>query len=133
MIGQDKVGMVITPSRRTGAAQIAILRRILEPMGAYIWDMSGENPYFGFLAVADAIVVTMDSISMVSEAVATSAPVLVQSLPGKSRRIGLFAQMLEREQRVRPFAAKWESWAVAPLDDTDWAAAEMLRRLGETG
>jgi len=133
MISHDKVGMVITPSRRTGDAQVAILKRILEPMGAYIWDMTGENPYFGFLALADAIVVTMDSISMVSEAIATKAPVLVETLPGKSRRIGLFARMLEQQQRVRPFVAKLETWPVEPLDDTDWAAAEMLRRLGEMG
>jgi len=132
LLKHERVGMVITPSRRTGEAQIAILRRILEPMGAYIWDMTGENPYFGFLAIADAIVVTMDSISMVSEAIATSAPVLLQSLPGKSRRIGLFEQMLEREKRVRPFNAKLEIWPVEPMDDTDWAAAEMLLRLGET-
>ncbi len=133
LLGRDKVGMVITPSRRTGDAQVAILKRILEPLGAYIWDMQGENPYFGFLALADAIVVTMDSISMVSEAVSTRAPVFVESLPGKSRRIALFAQMLEREGRVRPFAGKLESWPVTPIDDTDWAAAEMLRRLGEVG
>ena len=129
MMSQDKVGMVITPSRRTGTAQIAILKRILQPMGAYIWDMTGENPYFGFLGCADAIVVTMDSISMVSEAIATKVPVLVQNLPGKSRRIGLFAEMLDRERRVRPFLAKLETWAVQPIDDTDWAAAEMRRRL----
>ncbi len=131
MVKRDNVSLIVTPSRRTGDAQIAILKRVLEPLGTYIWDMQGENPYFGLLAVADAIVVTMDSVSMVSEAVSTSAPVLVQSLPGKSRRIGLFSRMLEREKRVRPFAAKLETWAVEPIDDTDWAAAEMLRRLGE--
>ena len=46
------------------------------------------------LALADAIVVTMDSISMISEAVATEAPVLLASLPGRSRRNGLFTEAL---------------------------------------
>jgi uncharacterized protein len=131
MMKQNRVGLAITPSRRTGEAQIGILRRILAPLGAYIWDMQGENPYFGMLACADAIVVTMDSVSMVSEAVSTHAPVLVEALPGKSRRIGLFSQMLESEGRTRPFLGEFETWNVEPIDDTDWAAAEMLRRLGD--
>jgi len=132
MMRQFKVSLVVTPSRRTGDKQIAILRRALEPLGGYVWDMQGENPYLGFLAMADAIVVTMDSISMISEACATHAPVLVQPLPGKSRRIGLFVQMLEREKRIRMFETKYETWDVEPIDDTDWAATEMLRRLEGT-
>ena len=60
---------------------------------------SGENPYFGMLALADAIVVTMDSVSMVSEAVATHAPVLLAALPGRSRRIEAFHQTLLAEGR----------------------------------
>ncbi len=130
MAAQDHVGLVITASRRTGEEQIRILRRVLEPMGAYIWDGSGDNPYFGMLAAADAIVVTMDSISMVSEAVATDVPVLVQELPGQSRRIGLFAALMKSEGRVRAFEGRAEAWTVQPIDDTDWAASEMLRRLG---
>ena len=46
----------------------------LAPLGAWIWDMEGDNPYFGLLALADVIVATLDSISMVSEAAATHAP-----------------------------------------------------------
>ena len=53
---------------------------------------SGDNPYFGMLALADAIVVTMDSVSMISEAVATAAPVMLARLPGRSRRNGLFIE-----------------------------------------
>jgi uncharacterized protein len=82
------------------------------------------------LALADAIVVTMDSISMISEAVATEAPVLLASLPGRSRRIGLFTDILFAEGRLRAFAGRYETWPVAPLDDTPAAAAEMRRRLG---
>ena len=44
------------------------------------------------LALADAIVVTMDSVSMISEAVATAAPVMLAPLPGRSRRNGLFTR-----------------------------------------
>ena len=81
------------------------------------------------LALADAIVVTEDSVSMVSEAVATAAPVLLAELPGRSRRIGLFHQGLLAEGRVRRFAGRCEVWPTAPLNDTPLAAAELRRRL----
>ncbi len=130
MMRRDGVGVALTPSRRTDPEAIGALSDALLPLGGFVWDGSGDNPYFGLLALADAIVVTMDSVSMVSEAAATSAPVLVAALPGKSRRIGLFLDGLTADGRIRPFAGRLEMWPVSPLDDTAAAAAEMRRRLG---
>ena len=74
-------GLLVTPSRRTGAENEAILREVLTPLGprARVWDGTGENPYFAFLALADALVVTCDSVSMTSEAVSTGKPVRISS------------------------------------------------------
>lgn len=130
MIDRDGVGMAITPSRRTSAQVREILSRHLSPKGAWVWDMEGENPYLGLLACADAIVVTMDSVSMISEAVATEVPVMVATLPGRSRRIGLFMQDLLQAGRVRMFDGRMRDWQVAPLDDTQAIAQEMRHRLG---
>ncbi len=130
MATRDGVGVVVTPSRRTDPAVIRRLTEALAPVGGWVWDGTGDNPYFGMLALADVIVVTMDSVSMISEAVATTAPVLVAELPGRSRRIGRFNQGLLADRRVRRFAGRFEHWAVAPLDDTPLAAAELRRRLG---
>jgi len=125
-----KAGLVITPSRRTAPEVIAILRAVLEPLGAWIWDFTGENPYFGMLACADAIIATADSVSMVSEAVATHAPVYLVRLPGKSSRIGAFMDALVKDGRVRDFDGRLKLWNTAPLDDTAEAGAELRRRLG---
>lgn len=122
-------GLVITGSRRTDPATIAILRDVLSPHDAWVWDGTGENPYFGMLACADAIIVTADSVSMVSEAVATAAPVFLVRLPGHSSRIGLFMDMLVADGRVRDFAGRLDMWETAPLDDTARAGAEMRDRL----
>ncbi len=130
MMRRDGVGVALTPSRRTDPAAVRALSDALTPLGAWLWDGAGENPYFGLLALADAIVVTMDSVSMVSEAAATSAPVMVASLPGRSRRIGLFLDGLRADGRIRPFAGRLETWAAEPLDDTPTAAEAMRRRLG---
>jgi mitochondrial fission protein ELM1 len=130
MMRHDGVGVAVTPSRRTDTAVTQVFARALEPHGGYVWDGSGDNPYFGMLALADAVIVTVDSVSMVSEAVATSAPVMVARLPGRSRRNGVFMQALLGEGRIREFSGRFEQWPVAPLDDTPLAAAEMCRRLG---
>jgi uncharacterized protein len=130
LIQRDEVSLAVTPSRRTAPAVRRILEEALAPLGAWIWDMQGENPYFGLLGLADGIIATMDSVSMISEAVATEVPVMVVELPGRSRRIGLFLRGLIEDGRVRPFRGRFEDWAARPLDDTREAAQEMRRRLG---
>lgn len=130
MMDCDRVGLMLTPSRRTDPAVMRALAAALAPRGAFVWDGTGENPYFGMLALADAVVVTEDSVSMVSEAVATQAPVFLAELPGQSRRIGQFTQDLLADGRVRRFAGRLELWPTAPLDDTAAAGAEVRRRLG---
>ena len=130
MMHRDGVGVVVSPSRRTSPEALLVLRRALAPLGAHIWDGTGDNPYFGMLALADAIIVTQDSVSMISEAAATTAPVLVAELPGRSRRMQLFLDVLLREDRARWFAGRFSTWNVSPLDDTPAAAAELRRRLG---
>lgn len=126
----DRVGLAVTPSRRTDERVVRVLADTLTPRGAWMWDGAGENPYFGLLALADAIVVTTDSMSMISEAVATRAPVMLAPLPGWSRRQAAFIDALASEGRVRRFAGRLELWPVEPIDDTPAAAAEMRRRLG---
>ncbi|PPQ34690.1 hypothetical protein CCS01_09890 [Rhodopila globiformis] len=130
MAQRDRVGIVVTPSRRTDPAVTELIREALRPHGGWVWDFLGDNPYFGMLALADMIVVTQDSVSMISEAAATPAPVMFAALPGSSRRQGIFLRMMMNEGRIRPFAGRFVQWPVAPLDDTLKAATEMRRRLG---
>ena len=130
MMRADRVGLALTPSRRTSAAATEALTAAVAPLGGWVWDMAGENPYFGLLALADAIVVTEDSVSMVSEAAATAAPVLLAALPGKSRRIRLFNHYLQEDGRVRPFAGRLEMWPATPMSDTLAAGQDVRRRLG---
>ena len=130
MMRRDEVGVAVTPSRRTDPAATRLLIEALTPLGGYVWDGSGDNPYFGLLALADAIIVTIDSVSMISEAVATEAPVLLAPLPGRSRRNALFIEPLLAEDRVRPFDGHYQTWRVAPLNDTPEAGRELRRRLG---
>ena len=127
------LAVAVTPSRRTDPAVTATLRAALAPRGGTVWDGTGENPYFGLLGLADTILVTADSVSMVSEAVATATPVFVVPLPGRSRRIGMFIDGLLRDGRIRVFAGGIAAFPARPLDDTAEAAQDMRRRLGLGG
>lgn len=130
MMRLDRVGLMVTPSRRTGISVRRALEGALLPLGGWVWDLQGENPYHGMLACADAIVVTMDSVSMVSEAAATSVPVMVAALPGRSHRIELFLRTMRHAGRVRRYEGRLEHWQTRALDDTPAVAHEMRRRLG---
>jgi mitochondrial fission protein ELM1 len=115
-------GLAITPSRRTGAAIEQLLREHLKGVPAYIWDQQTENPYLGLLALADVIVVTSDSISMISEACFTGKSVYVYELPGCGRRHKEFLNSLLKKGMIRLFSGKIEMWEYPPLDETQRAA-----------
>lgn len=76
--------LMISTSARTAPAVIDIFEReITLPNVLYRWRPNdAENPYFGILALCDDLVVTADSISMLSEACATGKPVWVAPLGG---------------------------------------------------
>jgi mitochondrial fission protein ELM1 len=122
--------MLVTPSRRTRPQSIAALEAALEDVPHIVWDGSGDNPYLGFLALADAIVVTEDSVNMVTEAAGTGKPIYVQSLPGRSNRLARFHRLMRERGATRPFEGRLESWSYAPVNDTEMVAAAIRRALG---
>jgi mitochondrial fission protein ELM1 len=129
-LGRDgPIGLMVTTSRRTHDAASAALREELKDAPALIWSGEGQNPYYGFLGLADAIIVTCDSISMISEALATGKPVYLVKLPGKSRRFGTLFNKLVEEGYCRWFAGALELWPGRRLDEVRPIAAELMRRL----
>ena len=134
-VAEQGGSLIVTPSRRTDPEALRVLTSLVESAGGTVWNGKGENPYRGLVACADSLVVTMDSVSMISEAVAGSACVSVFPLPGRSRRITLFLKGLEAAGRICMLEADLPEqtltpWAVTPLDDTPELVAEMHRRLG---
>jgi uncharacterized protein len=93
--------LLITTSARTRPDAIAALEEQLRaPRFVHRWQSgAAENPYRGFLALADEIVVTGDSISMLAEATATGKPVSIFDL----------GAMRERGPRPLTLAHDWHS------------------------
>ena len=121
--------VMATFSRRTPPEAEAALRAELAAAPGWIWDGEGPNPLAGFLAWADHVVVTADSINMATEAAATGAPVHIAPVQGRQARKDRFHAALLAAGIARPFTGALDRWDPAPLRETERAAAEVLRRL----
>ncbi len=129
----NKASLLVTPSRRTGEANLVILQAALHDVPHYVWDGTGPNPYYAMLALADSILVTCDSVNMVSEAATTGKPVHVIQLPGGSAKFNRFHQALQDDGVTRPFNGKLETWSYAPLNDMELVTARVHALMQEKG
>ena len=85
--------------------------------GIKIWDGKRKNPYFGILAHADSLIVTGDSVNMVSEAIATGKPVYIFQLSGGNSKFDLFHKRLQELDKTRIFEGQIEHWQYPGTDD----------------
>ena len=99
------------------------MRERLAGLPAAIWDGAGENPYYAYLALADAVLVTADSVSMISEAAATGKPVHILELDGGNAKFARFHRTMRNAGITRPFAGRIEDWTYPVPDDTARAGA----------
>ena len=73
--------LLISDSPRTPAAVMdALEAQLTEPNICYRCSSGADNPYTGILALADAFVVTGESMSMLSEAAGTGKPLFIYDL-----------------------------------------------------
>ena len=122
-------GLIVTPSRRTGENTLDLLRKALDGCPARIWDRSGDNPYLGMLALADAFVVTADSVNMACEAAFTGKPVYIAPVSGGTAKFTRFHQALAAAGMSRPLEAPLEPWSYQPLRETERVAEEIRGRI----
>jgi mitochondrial fission protein ELM1 len=82
-LARDRGGslLVTTSGRTSRAATEALKSNFTVPYELFEWTAeAADNPYHAYLALADAIIVTGDSISMLTEACATRKPVYIFDL-----------------------------------------------------
>jgi mitochondrial fission protein ELM1 len=129
--GEHQASLMITMSRRTPNNIAQFIKSSLKNDHIYIWDEQGENPYFGFLAHADTILVTSDSTSMLSEACTTGKPTYMISLKetGRLGRIKTLQKNLIEHGALRIFDGTIDTWRYKPLNDSQIVANEVKKRL----
>ena len=121
-------GLMVTPSRRTGADNTARIESALVGSGAFFWQGDGANPYQGVLAWADAFLITADSVNMTCEAAATGKPIHIFPLPGRAPKFDAFHRALAARGISRMFEGQIAQWSYPPLDETG-RAAKRVREL----
>lgn len=133
--GVERAGgsLMMTFSRRTPDNARALLTARLRDLPGVIWDGTGPNPYFAFLAAADFVLVTEDSTNMAAEAASTGRPVLILGMDGQSDKFALFHKELEAAGAARRYDGVLRPAAYQPLAETDRAATEVIRRLQSHG
>jgi mitochondrial fission protein ELM1 len=127
----DGGSVLVAASRRTPSAQVARIREAFAGLPGVVWvdSTDGINPSPGVLGWADRLVVTPDSVNMLSEACATGRPVhtfVSQPLPVKLER---FHNELRAAGLLHDIDAQTPATQM-PLRETTAIASEVRRHLG---
>lgn len=127
---KGKTNVVAICSRRTPTRAVQMLRDSGIPTWSIV-DVQYENPYFASLALGDEFAVTLDSVSMLSDACATGKPVYIVDVP-MSRRSKLyrFRDQLITFGFARRIGQSENSIILRKLDNTTTAAEHCIRNLG---
>ena len=123
--------VLATGSRRTGRAAESAVAEALSGLPHHLrrWDDGGANPYAGMLAWADAVVVTGDSVSMLSESLATEVPVFIADPGGLGARHHRLHDSVYAAGQARPLSEAPTPFARTPIDETGRVAFEVAERL----
>ena len=124
--------LMVTPSRRTPPALVAALATLAADADLrerlFLWQGEEPNPYLAMLALADALIVTGDSVNMLGEAALTGAPIHIVEPPGGHPKMTRFIDGLVAHGAARRWAGRLETFSYAPLDATPVIAAEIAAR-----
>ncbi len=138
--------LLITTSRRTSSECIMQIRQKIN-CDYYLYDWKWENdarnlmknplgnPYFAFLGLSDFIIVTGDSMSMISEACSTGKPTYIymprNSISKKHLR---FCSEMIKENYTKEFdknTVGLEKYTYTPLNELDRVVNFIYKKLEE--
>ncbi|HEV7492023.1 MAG TPA: mitochondrial fission ELM1 family protein [Rhodanobacteraceae bacterium] len=124
----DGGSYLVSVSRRTPPDVTARLRGAFAAFPGIFWTGAedGENPYAGFLAWADRIVVTPDSVNMISEACATGKPVYTFAPRAITGKLASFHRALHASGHLRSLGEAAQKPLPPPLAETH-EIAELVR------
>lgn len=127
---RDGGSLLVLGSRRTPPVLVEIFRRALHDVPGLVWagPDDGRNPYPGVLGWADRLVVTPDSVNMLSEACAVGCPVETLAAAPLPQKIARFHQALRAAGLLHDLGAAAPA-RQAPLRETAAIAATLRERI----
>jgi len=121
--------LALIPSRRTPANLVAHLTAALGPLPYAVMDQAENNPYPGILGLVDAVIVTSDSVNMISEATVTGLPILIAEWQSETGRIGAFHDAMMTAGHIAPLRDHLPQKGFAPLFEMPAIVKSVLARL----
>jgi len=122
--------LAMITSRRTPLGLLDRLTSALDKTRYAVLDPHDDNPYPGILGIADAVIVTSDSVNMISEATVTGLPVLIAEWRRESGRIGSFCDAMIAAGHCAPLADTLPEKGFLPLNEMPEITQAVLMRLG---
>ena len=122
--------LVVIPSMRTPINTIHYAREFFGENHTVIEDVD-KKAYLSALAIAENIVVTCDSSSMISEAALTGKPIYIASiLPKKNdKRFQRFRNLFRELNIIRNLGEEVEIWSYEKLDETNRVANIIKKKI----
>ena len=130
----DKFKIVIIPSYRTPER---VIKKAFNTFGFnhHVIKQIDKKAYLGSLAIADFIIVTCDSTSMISEAAVTGKPVYAAMMkPIKSiRRFSRFFNQFKDLGIIKELTDNIDSWSYDKLDEVNRIAPLIKEKMKQNG
>ncbi|MDR1267554.1 MAG: mitochondrial fission ELM1 family protein [Holosporales bacterium] len=124
-------GILVLPSRRTPDWLKEALRECCAGTSIRVEEgTEAFNPYISALAASDMLLVTADSMSMLSEACATHKPVYIFPLAGTSRKLSALHATFCSTGHARIFSGSLDAFTPPPLVE-EGLEEEISKRLAE--
>ena len=121
--------LALIPSRRTPANLVNQLTAALAPLPYEVMDQAENNPYPGILGLVDAVIVTSDSVNMISEATITGLPVLIAEWQNETGRIAAFHDAMMAAGHIAPLRDQLPQDGFTPLFEMPGIIKSVLARL----
>ena len=112
--------LILIPSMRTPKKIINLAKENFDDNQIIVNDVD-KKAYLSSLSLADYIIVTCDSTSMISEAAMTGKPIYIAQMPPikKNERFKKFFETFESLNIVKELGDNIENWNYEKLNETD--------------
>ena len=127
---QNSYQLIFIPSMRTPKRIIKKAEHYFNKNQIIIRDVD-KKAYLSSLKIADYIVVTCDSTSMISEAAITGKPIYVAQMPRikKNKRFKQFFNLFENLNITKNLEDTIEHWEYQKLDETNRISSYIKERI----
>ena len=122
--------LIFIPSLRTPKKIIDKAKNYFDENQIIVTDVD-KKAYLSSLKLADHIIVTCDSTSMISEAAMTGKPIYIAQLPAikNNLRFKKFFELFKSLNIIRDFENSVEKWSYEKLNETDRISSYIKEQL----